>query len=196
MEEEIKEEWQLILEEYKTLREEQFDKMERQYQITGLGVGGIATLLAAAYQYKIYPIFLILPLVILALMALYEAESCAIIRAGEYIKKLESEIIIEHKDLGWERWLASSEDSCLPSEKTGKKFQVYDIIDNASRIILFLLFLVCITGILTVSNDSEFIIRTEFRYLLAILYSALGVGLFLFYWIKQNKKRIKFIRDE
>ena len=54
-----KKEWEFLLEQYKSLREEQLKKMERQYLITGLGIGGVATLLSAAYQYDIYSLFLI-----------------------------------------------------------------------------------------------------------------------------------------
>ena len=117
---------ELLIEEYKSLRQEQLNKMDKQYQITGLGTGAIATLLAAAYEHLIYPLFLILPLVILAFMALYEAESRAIIRAGEYIKNFETDTICEHPQLGWERWLANKSRSKL-----------YNLIDHSSRFILF-----------------------------------------------------------
>ena len=80
-------EWELLIEEYKSLRQEQLNKMDKQYQITGLGIGAIATLLAAAYENLIYPLFLILPLVILAFMALYEAESRAINTRRRVYKK-------------------------------------------------------------------------------------------------------------
>ena len=173
--------------------------MDKQYQITGLGIGGIATLLAAAYQATIYPLFLILPLVILAVMAMYEAESRAIIRAGEYIKKLETKIIIENKDLGWERWLASPPEdqtninglhkSC---EETSARSRIYNLIDLASRCVLFLLYLGCIPGIITsptVKNNFIFVGGDIFRYIIFGFYSLLGLAVFLFYLIEQNKKR-------
>jgi hypothetical protein len=180
------EEWQLILEEYKTLRQEQLNKMDKQYQITGLGTGGVATLLALAYEKTIYPLFLILPLVILALMALYEAESGAIIRAGEYIKNLEMATITNHNELGWERWL-SNEDRNRTCNKD--KARVYNFIDHSSRCVLFLLYFGCILGIIT--QQGAFVLPggDVSRYVLAGLYILIGTAIFLACTVGQNKKR-------
>jgi len=183
MTEKVNEEWQLIIEEYKSLRQEQLNKMDRQYQITGLGIGGIATLLAAAYEALIYPLFLILPLVVIAFMALYEAESRAIIRAGEYIKKLEVDVISEHKELGWERWLAAEDQ---------RKSGIYNLIDHSSRFVLFLLYVGCILGTITFPEKESyfsFLGGDMFRNLLVSLYVLVGTAIFLVYTFGQNKKR-------
>ena len=55
-----KHEWDLVLEEYKTLRQEISNKMDKQYQIMGLGVGGISVLLGFAFAFQDggkFPIF-------------------------------------------------------------------------------------------------------------------------------------------
>ena len=185
------EEWGLIIEEYKSLRQEQLNKMDKQYQITGLGIGGVATLLAAAYEALIYPLFLILPLVILAFMALYEAESGAIIRAGEYIKKLETNIINTHNELGWERWLATEDQD--KTRTSGKdRARIYNLIDHSSRCVLFLLYIGCILGIITFperKSDFVFLGGDIFRYALASLYTLVGAGVFLVYTLEQKNKR-------
>jgi hypothetical protein len=183
MSEKENEEWELIIEEYKSLRQEQLNKMDKQYQITGLGIGAIATLLATAYEKLIYPLFLILPLVILSFMALYEAESCAIIRVGEYIKKLETDKINENNELGWERWLAIGNKD---------KSRIYNLIDHSSRCVLFLLYIGCILGMITFpERESNFLFLSGdiFRYVLASLYVLVGTGIFLVYTLGQNKKR-------
>lgn len=171
----------LLLEEYKSLRQEQMNKMDKQYMITGLGIGGIAALLTAAFEKEIYPLFLILPLVILAVMTLYEAESYAIIRAGEYIKAFEENFITENKNLGWERWL-----------KEKNKGTIYDLIDHSSRSILFFLYIGCILGIYAFPDDGGefgFLSEIEFRYLLFAIYALIGVVFISVCTIRQCKKR-------
>jgi hypothetical protein len=185
------EEWELILEEYKSLRQEQLNKMDKQYQITGIGIGGVATLLAAAYEELIYPLFLILPLVIIAFMALYEAESGAIIRAGEYIKILETDILKKHSELGWERWLATEhkDKTCIGNKP---KTRIYNLIDHSSRCVLFLLYMGCILGIITFpeqKSDFIFLGGDIFRYILTSLYILIGAGIFLVYTLEQKNKR-------
>ncbi|MCX6674371.1 MAG: hypothetical protein NTY37_11410 [Methanothrix sp.] len=174
-----KKEWEFLLEQYKSLREEQLKKMERQYLITGLGIGGVATLLSAAYQYDIYSLFLILPLVILAYMTLYEAESRAIINVGKYVKEMEKEIIVNHKCLGWENWLEPS------------RYKVYDIIDFSSRCIPFFLYIGCILGIITFPKESEypFVGGEKFRCIMACIYIVIGGMIFLYFVFEQRKKR-------
>jgi hypothetical protein len=44
------------LEEYKSLREEILSKMERNFRILSLGVGGITVILGFVFQYKIVTI--------------------------------------------------------------------------------------------------------------------------------------------
>lgn len=172
---------ELIIEEYKSLRQEQLNKMDKQYQITGVGIGAIATLLATAYEKLIYPLFLILPLVILGFIALYEAESRAIISAAEYIKELETEIIREHPKLGWERWL-----------KNKGRSKIYNLIDHSSRFIFLLLYIGCILGIIAFPEQEGkfmFLSGDLFRNILVVFYTLIGLAIFLFYTSKQSKKR-------
>ncbi|MCD4809747.1 MAG: hypothetical protein K8R17_07600 [Methanosarcinales archaeon] len=81
------------LEEYKTLRKEILDKMERSYKTLSLGVGGITVILGFVFEYKIYELFFVLPFLILANSYRYRAETKAIINAGSYIKKIENSVM-------------------------------------------------------------------------------------------------------
>lgn len=47
-----------IIVEYKALRDEILNKMDKQYKIIGLGVGGISILLSFALKEGYYPLFL------------------------------------------------------------------------------------------------------------------------------------------
>lgn len=69
MDEETKLKWDFILEEYKSLREEELNKMDKQYTIVSLGVGSIGVLLALAFEKGISSLFLILPLIIISSMS-------------------------------------------------------------------------------------------------------------------------------
>ena len=82
-------EWDLILEELKSLRAEELSKMDKQYQIIGFGISAIAALLALAIQYKVYSLFFVLPIVIISVMCLYHYERSLISNIGAYIKNLE-----------------------------------------------------------------------------------------------------------
>jgi len=105
------------LEEYKSLREEILDKMEKDFRTLSLGVGGITVILGFVFEYKIYELFFVLPLLIAANAYRYKAETASILNAGEYICKLENSIYRQNSrlsksdtdeifgDLGWENYL-------------------------------------------------------------------------------------------
>ncbi|RXA20858.1 hypothetical protein EQO05_03835 [Methanosarcina sp. MSH10X1] len=80
------------LEEYKSLRGEILDKMEKDFRTLSLGVGGITVILGFVFQYEIYELFYILPLLIAANAYRYKAETASILNAGEYICRLENSI--------------------------------------------------------------------------------------------------------
>ena len=80
------------LEQYKTLRKEILDKMGLSYRTLSLGVGGITVILGFVFEYKIYELFFVLPLLILANSYRYRAETKCIINAGTYIMKIENSI--------------------------------------------------------------------------------------------------------
>jgi esterase/lipase len=69
MKEEIQ--WEFFIEQYKWLRQELLNKKDKQYQVTGLSIGGIATLLGLAFQYDIYALFLLIPLVESRMFGIY-----------------------------------------------------------------------------------------------------------------------------
>ncbi len=136
-------EWDLLLEGYKSIRTESLNKMDKQYQIMGLGVGGIALLIGIMIQYKIYFLFLLLPIIIVSALFLYHAENCAIINAGNYAKMIETKYIkineklAPEEKLGWETWLENHPAKC----------KAYVIADIAFAVILIILYIFCIAGI-------------------------------------------------
>lgn len=172
--------WELTLEEFRSLREEELGKMDKQYKILALEVGGTGALLGLAFQYSLYPIFLILPLIILSFMSLYHWERLSILNAGEYIRELEERFIDENKGPGWERWLVKSPERCA----------VYAFTELVSTFCVFCIYLLCIYGILA-SNFGEgsfaLIGSLRFRYLASAFYFLLGALLFLIY----NHKNLK-----
>jgi len=135
------------LEEYKTLRKEILDKMERSYKTLSLGVGGITVILGFVFEYKIYELFFVLPFLILANSYRYRAETKAIINAGSYIKKIENSIYRKDStanksnkdkifgDMGWENYLESD-----------NKRQIYKPHEHAADIIFASLYSMCIIG--------------------------------------------------
>lgn len=167
-------EWELLLEEYKSLREEALAKMERQYRIIGLGVGGIGILLSMAFQFQVYPLFLVLPLSIISSMVLFDAERDSILNIGEYTYNLEKEIITNSKLKGWEVWLREGT----------KKRKAYMHFDYASFSILFFLFIGSIIGIICFKcevSGFEILTMPLFKYILVSTYLVAGSCLFISY---------------
>ncbi|MGF7118578.1 hypothetical protein [Methanobacterium oryzae] len=173
-------EWELLIEEYKSLREEALAKMERQYRVIGLGIGGIGILLGIAFQFQIYPLFLILPTLIILSMVLFDSERDSLLNIGEYIAEMEKGIIINNKLKGWEMWIRMPKDIEKQKEKTRR--EAYKHFDYASFLILFFLLLGCILGIICFSGQIigfEGLTNIYFRYSLSFFY--ILVGLFLLY---------------
>ena len=136
MADEKEREWNLILEEYKSLREEIIEKMERQYQIVGLGVGGVSLLLGFAFESKYYALFWFLPLIIISCMILFSTERTAIQNVGNYIRSLEKKFI-KDEEIGWERWLTSDKN----------RLKTYDHNEISSLFILYILYMISVFGI-------------------------------------------------
>ncbi len=183
-------EWELVLEEYKSLREEELNKMDKQYQIIGLGTGGIGALLSLAIEFKVYSLFLLLPLMIISMMSLYHFERMSILNIGGYVKNLEDEYIKtgvqrDKGTLGWEKWL----------EKNIEKRRIYIIIEMFSTISLFLIFLLSIY-VITISPPTEkgleLITSTQSRDIIALIYLLFGCFIFLCC----NSKNFKEISEQ
>lgn len=164
--------WELILEECKTLRNEELNKMDKQYQIVGLSVGGIATLLGLAIQYNVYPLFIILPIIIISAMSLYHFERLSILNVGLYIYNLENiflqnKIKTDAKILGWETWI----------RKESKSRYTYAFIELISTFSLFSIYLLCVYGILASPSSVvgfKFFNSSLFRYSISLFYIFFG----------------------
>jgi hypothetical protein len=165
-------EFQFKIEIYKSLREEALAKMERQYKVIGLGVGGIGVLLGIAFQFKVYPLFLIIPLSIIASMVIFDSERGAMFNIGKYMRRIERELICETNVQGWENWL-------IEKAKGDNKLKrrTYMHFDYAALSILLVLLVGCIIGIIEFKGDiSGFEGLTNFniRFAIALFYSAVG----------------------
>lgn len=137
---------EFALTEYKALREEIVGKMDKQYQILSLGIGGITIIFGVIFQLKLYELFLILPFLIFANAYLYRSEYYAIINAGSYIKKIEDTFYknnsiggIDNNDecskMGWEKYIDFK-----------RKRSVYVPFMITAHIIFGALFIMCAIG--------------------------------------------------
>jgi len=167
------------LEEYKTLRKEILDKMERSYKTLSLGVGGIAVILGFVFEYKIYELFFVLPWIILANSYRYSAETNAIINAGTYIKKIENYIyrkdstVTANKctkynisgDMGWENYLENE-----------NKRKIYKPHKYAADIIFASLYFMCIIGAFGYNKD---LLETFLLNIVILFYIVVG----LLFWL-------------
>ena len=145
--------WDLIMEECKSLREEELNKMDKQYKIVSLGVGGIGVLLGIAFEKNIYSLFLILPLIILSSMSLFDAERGSIKNVGAYLRFVEEKVIAEDSlvdIMGWERWLEGSDRVGTDPKRhdNGNRRKHYINFDCACLTILFVFYLACVYGII------------------------------------------------
>ena len=155
---------EFAFEEYRNLRDEIAKKMDNQYKVLNLGIGGITILFGLALKFNINEFFLILPILIIANHYLYLAECRAIINAGEYIKKLESEIYT-NPELGWERFV---------SRKVYKPFEFI-----ALMIFLCLFAISFIKGITFLVQDVDFFANV-WKYLALFFYCLLLFGFYIF----------------
>ena len=116
---------QFLIEEYRALRSEIQNKMEQQYKIVSLGVGGISLLLGFAIKEEYFPLFFVLPFLIVAAVLLQRAEISSILNAGEYIRTIEKIVFKYNKRLiGWENWLREDE----KRSSAYKTFQIWSLL--------------------------------------------------------------------
>jgi hypothetical protein len=126
---------EFMLEEYRTLRKEILSKMDKQYNILSLGVGGITVIFGAIFASKAYLLLFVLPFLIFANAFIYMTETRAIINAGKYIKGLEEKLYAPDS-AGWEHFLSK--------HKSRKK--IYVLFEYAMDLIFATLYLFCVVG--------------------------------------------------
>ena len=179
--------WEFILEEYKSLRDEELNKMDKQYKIVGLGIGSIGVLLGIAFENEIYSLFLILPLIILSSMSLFDAERGSIKNVGAYVRFMEEKIIGEGLiDIkGWERWLkerdegkgAKADQPKGPSKE--ERCKPYINFDCSSLTILFVFYLACVYGLIALSGEQNITFKVFdsilITYIVATIYISVGL---------------------
>ena len=172
------------LEEYKSLRKEISETIERGYKILSLGVGGITVILGFVFEYEIYELFFVLPFLIIANSYLYKADTSAIINAGAYIKKIENSIYRKNStltkseekifgDMGWENYI-----------KRYKKRKIYKPHRYAADIIFASLYFMCVIGAWQFNKGQ--LANIPFGTLIIALYVILG----LFFWLSGKKEDV------
>jgi hypothetical protein len=155
---------QFLIEEYKALRSEIVNKMEKQYKIVGLGVGGISLLLSFAIKEGYDPLFFVLPLLIIACTLLLISEISSIRNAGEYIRtNIEKTVFKRRKSLlGWETWLSKNEE----------KLKAYERFRDGSLLILAILYGTCVFFAICCYSDNIYLM------FVAMLYIFIGLEVF------------------
>ena len=161
-------EWEIVLEEFKSLRTEILGKTENAYKILGLLVTGIGTLLGVAIQSKIFTLALVLPLVIIISIFLFESEGRAIVNAAKYISMVENEYIKNDEIIGWEKWLENNPD----------KKRIYHVFGNVSLVVLFIMYIGCIFIVIVFPEDAidSHFINPNFKYFAGLIYLSIGIG--------------------
>jgi|WetSurSiteA1Bulk_404760.scaffolds.fasta_scaffold01110_5 hypothetical protein len=164
----------LLIEEYSALRNEVLQKMDKYYNILGLGVGGISILFGLAYEKEIDAFFLVLPLVILSNILILQAEKRAVENVGSYIKFVE-EIVFDKFPFGWEKWLSQDEE----------RVKMYKHTHWAALSMLFILYALSMGGLWIKFPIilNFFIIKLTFIF----VYAFLGIGI-LFFCLKEDIK--------
>jgi len=137
---------EFALEEYRNLRQEIVDKMGKQYQLLGLGVGGITLIMGYIFTTNVYELFFVLPFLIFANAILYKVEKKAIVNAGAYIKKIENSVYRNNSD-------NSDIESCVEDKVFGNmgwenylKREEYILCDWAADIIFGSLYIMSVVG--------------------------------------------------
>lgn len=181
------EKWEFIIEQYKWLRQEQLNKKDKQYQITSLGIGGIVALLGIAFQFDVYSLFLLIPIVIIISIVMFDAECHAIINISDYGYNLEEAIISNIDDgklkaLGWERWLRENR----LNDNVTNKAEPYYIFDLASKLALFTLYFGCVLYIIVGFTKNSTQLIWVFALVICAFYFLLGLCLFYYYIISKS----------
>ena len=177
------------LEEYKSLRKEISETIERGYKTLSLGVGGITVILGFVFEYEIYELFFVLPFLIIANSYQYKAYTNAIINAGDYIKKIENSIYRKNSalpkseekvfgDMGWENSIER---------------EIYKSHTYAAAIIFASLYIMCIIGAWQFNKGQ--LENIPFGTLIIAFYVILGLFLWL-YKIEDTINKIKGILNK
>lgn len=96
-----------LFDEYYFLRHEIEIKTGRLYLLLSLGIGGISILLGIAFEQKLYLLFFVIPVLVIASFVMFISELLGVHRIESYQKNVENRIL---KDvfLGWEKYLGDT----------------------------------------------------------------------------------------
>lgn len=109
----------VVIEEYKTLRNESLASMQTQQSILRFGTAAIAVLIAAAFNlWEKSPLpeavlLFVIPFMSYLILAIWMGEIARMMRAGIFLVELEKKINKEFADkpkaLTWEKWLRETQ---------------------------------------------------------------------------------------
>ena len=173
---------QFALEEYKMLRAEISNKMNNQYKILSLGIGGITVLFGIIMKTTMDELFIAMPFLVIANAFLYRTEGEAIINAGLYIRKIEDILYQNHTKvdeidkMGWENYLNRN---------------VYKPFNYVADIIFISLYFLSILKVVYYLSSLNILNNSILKIIIITLYIAIVLILFLFYilLIKRFGKR-------
>jgi hypothetical protein len=174
------------LEEYKTLRAEISSKMDNQYKILSLGIGGITVIFGAILKTGINELFIAMPFLVIANAFLYRTEYVAMINAGRYIKEIENFIYDNHtkpdksKRKGWENYLSR---------------EVYKPFNYVADIIFMSLYFLSVIKVVHYICTSNILCNEAQKIVALIIYSIVILFLFIRYLWLIYKFR-EFLNDE
>lgn len=104
--------YDFLIEEYKTLREEIKATKDRIFKIAGISAAGVPYSYVIAQNVEILKI--LLPLLVLGVALLYISENISLMRCGRYIKECIEPIVIKEAEMnkwkGWEHNLAKQDE--------------------------------------------------------------------------------------
>jgi len=163
---------QFAFEEYKMLRAEISNKMNNQYKILSLGIGGITILFGVIMKTSMDELFIAMPFLVIANAFLYRTEGEAIINAGLYIRKIENILyrnntkVDETQKMGWENYL---------------KRKVYKPFNYVADIIFISLYFLSILKVVYYLFSLNMLYNSTLKIIIITSYIAIVLILFLFY---------------
>jgi hypothetical protein len=180
-----KEKADIVLAEYKFLREEILQKMDSCWKILTFEVGSTSLLFSYVFVNNQYSLLPVIPFLILITSFLHMGETLAIINAGSYIrnhteKDLRTLLKPEENNpnllsLSWESYTQKPE-----------KAYCYRLIHVSTSLLFIGLFLATIAIMIMFKLNSAIIIPYDWNILLPfIILYVLGFIVYLYVWIKR-----------
>lgn len=174
------EEVEIILAEYKCLRDEILQKMDSSWKILTLEAGGTSLILGYVFVNSQYVLLPIIPFLILVTSFLHMGETLAIMNAGYYIREniqkdlqklMNKRNEFNYKSFSWESFVEKNS-SC------------YKLIHVSTSCLFIGLYWVSFALILLLKQNPEISMPYDWQVIwLFLLLYIIGFALFMFVWI-------------